>query len=95
MKRHKVSALQGKDNQEQKAKEKRRALREAMNEDFRIKYTKAFPAWTFYFDATVEDGRASLIARILALKAVRTRSLLHNAALSPLVMLESNGVLLK
>lgn len=51
-------------------KEKRRVDRHEMNELFRVKYTKAFPSWTFYFDTT-DAEKESLAGRVLQLNGVR------------------------
>ena len=51
-------------------KDKRKADRDAMKEEFRIKYTKAFPSWTFYFDTT-DAEKENLTNRVLQLDAVR------------------------
>lgn len=36
-------------------KDARRAQREAQKEEFRVKYTKAFPGFNFYFDLDDQD----------------------------------------
>ncbi|KZT40823.1 hypothetical protein SISSUDRAFT_1060026 [Sistotremastrum suecicum HHB10207 ss-3] len=41
-------------------KQKKREIREAQQEEFRNKYTKAFPNWHFYFDTTQEVKDAFL-----------------------------------
>ena len=55
--------------QEAREKERRRAEREAQKEEFRIKYTKAFPSWVFYFDTTDSEGE-ELAGRVMQLNAV-------------------------
>ena len=40
---------------ERKEKERRKTEREAQKEEFRIKYTRAFPSWVFYFDLDLLD----------------------------------------
>ena len=40
---------------ERKEKERKRTEREAQKEEFRIKYTRAFPSWVFYFDLDLLD----------------------------------------
>ncbi|EPQ57429.1 hypothetical protein GLOTRDRAFT_74212 [Gloeophyllum trabeum ATCC 11539] len=40
-------------DEERKEKEQRRLEREKQKRDFQIKYTKAFPQWSFYFDLDV------------------------------------------
>jgi regulatory subunit for Cdc7p protein kinase len=53
---------------ESKLKERKRAEREAQKEEFRIKYTRAFPKFSFYLHWDVSDGdpdaRERLQARI-------------------------------
>lgn len=39
--------------EESKSKEQRHAEREAQKEEFRVKYRRAFPEWTFFFDEDV------------------------------------------
>ena len=46
-----------------KDKERRRAERET---DFRVKYTRAFPGWVFYFDADPSDTDAVALSERLA-----------------------------
>jgi regulatory subunit for Cdc7p protein kinase len=41
---------------ERKAKEQKRAERELQRAEFKAKYTKAFPSWSFYFDLDHLDG---------------------------------------
>jgi hypothetical protein len=40
---------------ERKEKERKKTEREAQKEEFRIKYTRAFPSWVFYFDLDLVD----------------------------------------
>jgi hypothetical protein len=51
-------------------KEKSRAARQAAEEDFRLKYRNAFPAWTFYFDGVPSGAVVSATRKIQALGAV-------------------------
>ena len=67
VKRHRTQSAVTKENIPDK--EKRRAEREALKEEFRIKYTRAFPSWTFYFD-TSDAERDFLAPRILHLNGV-------------------------
>lgn len=60
-------------------KECRRAERENLKEEFRYKYTKAFPSWTFYFDTT-DAERDALVPRVLYLHGVRAISTLPRLA---------------
>lgn len=55
--------------QERKDREKRKAERDAQKEEFRVKYTRAFPSWTFYFD-TPDSEKERLAARVEQLDAV-------------------------
>lgn len=55
--------------QDAREKERKRAEREAQKEEFRIKYTKAFPSWVFYFD-TADRETEELAARVMQLNAV-------------------------
>lgn len=67
VKRHRTQSAATKENIPDK--EKRRAEREALKEEFRIKYTRAFPSWTFYFD--IPDAERDVLApRILYLNGV-------------------------
>lgn len=50
-------------------KEKRKTERDAIKEEFRAKYTKAFPSWTIYFD-TNDEEKANLVGRVLQLNGV-------------------------
>lgn len=54
-------------------KERRRAERENLKEEFRYKYTKAFPSWTFYFNTT-DAERDALTPRV---------TYLHGVSISP------------
>ena len=49
------SAKRVKDAQVSPEKDARRAQREAQKEEFRVKYTKAFPGFNFYFDLDDQD----------------------------------------
>jgi len=40
---------------ERRERERRKTEREAQKEEFRIKYTRAFPTWVFYFDLDLLD----------------------------------------
>jgi hypothetical protein len=51
-------------------KEKSKAARLAAEEDFRVKYRDAFPAWKFYFDGVPSVAVTSATRRIQALGAV-------------------------
>lgn len=66
-KRHRTQSATTKENID---KQQRRAEREARENEFRAKYTKAFPSWTFYFD-TNDTERDSLAPRVLQLDGVR------------------------
>jgi regulatory subunit for Cdc7p protein kinase len=60
---------------DRKDKERRRVERETQKAEFRIKYTRAFPGWVFYFDLDLSDPesaalRNSLAARVVHLKSV-------------------------
>lgn len=68
-----VEATHGEDHRD---RERRRMERELQKADFRVKYTRAFPGWVFYFDLDLLDPesaalRSSLAARVVHLKAVR------------------------
>jgi regulatory subunit for Cdc7p protein kinase len=60
--------------EESKLKERKRAERDAQKEEFRIKYTRAFPKFSFYLHWDVSEGdpdaRERLQARINHLDAV-------------------------
>ncbi|KIJ67678.1 hypothetical protein HYDPIDRAFT_37299 [Hydnomerulius pinastri MD-312] len=61
-------------DEERRDKEQRRQAREAAKNEFRIKYTRAFPSWAFYFDLDQLDPesealRNSLVARVSHLGA--------------------------
>ncbi|KAI0066229.1 hypothetical protein BV25DRAFT_1821148 [Artomyces pyxidatus] len=55
-------------DEDPKAKDRRRAEREAQREEFKIKYSRAFPGFSFYIHWDVADGdeevKENLIARI-------------------------------
>ncbi|KAG1864063.1 Dfp1/Him1, central region-domain-containing protein [Suillus tomentosus] len=60
--------------EDRKDKERRRVERETQKAEFRFKYTRAFPAWVFYFDLDLSDPesaalRDSLVARVVHLKS--------------------------
>lgn len=62
-------------DEERKDKEQRRQAREASKNEFRVKYTRAFPSWVFYFDLDQLDPdtaalRSSLVSRVTQLGAV-------------------------
>lgn len=62
-------------DEERKDKEQRRQAREAAKNEFRVKYTRAFPSWVFYFDLDQLDPdtaalRNSLASRVTQLGAV-------------------------
>ena len=67
VKRHRTQSATTKENVD---KQQRRAEREAREDEFRAKYTKAFPSWVFYFDTT-DTERDALAPRILLLNGVR------------------------
>ncbi|KAH7922365.1 hypothetical protein BV22DRAFT_1106658 [Leucogyrophana mollusca] len=59
---------------DRKDRERRRAAREAQKEEFRTKYTRAFPSWVFYIDLDPYDSesesaslRETLAARVTQL----------------------------
>ncbi|KAI6046191.1 Dfp1/Him1, central region-domain-containing protein [Pisolithus marmoratus] len=61
-------------NKERRDKEQRKLLREATKNEFRVKYTRAFPSFVFYFDLDQLDSqssafRSSLAARVTFLGA--------------------------
>ena len=72
VKRQKSQSHHAKDILElkEKEREKRRVEREAAKEEFRVKYSKAFPSWTFYFD-TSDGERDALASRVVKLNGVR------------------------
>ncbi len=61
--------------EESKLKERKRAEREAQKEEFRVKYTRAFPKFSFYLHWDVSEGdpdaRERLRARVNHMDAVR------------------------
>ena len=67
-----IPALQ---EEESKFKERKRVERESQNEEFRVKYTRAFPKFSFYLHWDVSggdpDARERLHARINHLDSVR------------------------
>ncbi|TFK54367.1 hypothetical protein OE88DRAFT_1655013 [Heliocybe sulcata] len=57
----------GVNDNERKEKEQRRMEREKQKREFQVKYTKAFPSWTFYFDIdTLDPERAAMQERLTA-----------------------------
>ncbi|KAG6369671.1 Dfp1/Him1, central region-domain-containing protein [Boletus reticuloceps] len=59
-------------DEERKDKEQRRQAREVSKNEFRVKYTRAFPSWVFYFDLDQLDPdiaalRNSLVSRVTQL----------------------------
>jgi regulatory subunit for Cdc7p protein kinase len=63
-------------DEDRKGREQRRAEREAQKTEFRVKYTRAFPTWVFYFDLDIivpENAatRRSLETKVSSLGAVR------------------------
>lgn len=67
--------------EEPKIKERKRAEREAQKEEFRVKYSRAFPKFSFYLHWDVSEGgpeaRERLQARINYMDAVRLYFFLH------------------
>ncbi|EGO25725.1 hypothetical protein SERLADRAFT_415182 [Serpula lacrymans var. lacrymans S7.9] len=51
---------------ERRERERKRAEREAIKEEFRIKYTRAFPSWVFYFDLDLLDPESAALRDALA-----------------------------
>ena len=78
-----IPALQ---EDELKLKERKRAEREAQKEEFRIKYTRAFPKFSFYLHWDISEGdpdaRERLQARINYLDAVCLISFPHTSTLT-------------
>lgn len=69
------TTLAGQNDEERRDKDQRRLAREAAKNEFRTKYTRAFPSFIFYFDLDQLDPqsatlRASLVARVVQLGAV-------------------------
>jgi len=60
--------------EDSKLKERKRAEREAQKEEFRVKYTRAFPKFSFYLHWDVSEGdpdaRERLQARVHYMEAV-------------------------
>ncbi|KAI6121618.1 Dfp1/Him1, central region-domain-containing protein [Pisolithus sp. B1] len=61
-------------SKERRDKEQKKLLREATKNEFRIKYTRAFPSFVFYFDLDQLDSqspafRSSLMTRVISLGA--------------------------
>lgn len=62
--------------EERKERERRKMEREAQKEEFRVKYTRAFPTWVFYFDLDLLDpdsasAREYLEGKVTQLGGVR------------------------
>lgn len=62
-------------DEERKERERRKLERDAQKEEFRVKYTRAFPSWVFYFDLDTLDpdsasAREYLEARVCQLGGV-------------------------
>ncbi|KII92343.1 hypothetical protein PLICRDRAFT_88953 [Plicaturopsis crispa FD-325 SS-3] len=55
-------------DEDRREKERRRAEREMQKEEFRVKYTKAFPSWTFYFDLDIVDPESAALRENLEAK---------------------------
>lgn len=72
-KRHRTQSANGKENGGGD-KKLSKSEREARENEFKIKYTKAFPSWTFYFDTT-DAERGDLATRVVQLNAVSPREL--------------------
>ncbi|KZT19906.1 hypothetical protein NEOLEDRAFT_1101614 [Neolentinus lepideus HHB14362 ss-1] len=58
----------GANDDERKEKEQKRTEREKQKRDFQIKYTKAFPSWSFYFDLDTLDPEEAAIQERLSAK---------------------------
>lgn len=76
-------------DEERKDKDHKRQAREAAKSEFRVKYTRAFPSWVFYFDLDQLDPdtaalRSSLASRVTQLGAV----CLYNLSLPLLMMID-------
>lgn len=66
------------EREHREAKEERERKRADKEEEFRIKYTRAFPSWTFYFDfddpsAELSALKDKVVKRLLQLNAVGWR----------------------
>jgi regulatory subunit for Cdc7p protein kinase len=62
--------------EDRKEKDRRKAERDAQKAEFRLKYTRAFPTWVFYFDLDALDpestsNRDTLEAQVVQLGGVR------------------------
>jgi regulatory subunit for Cdc7p protein kinase len=84
--------------QKEKDAKRERQEREQQKQEFKDKYTKAFPSWTFYFDTeniSMKTSQINLLrSRVQELGGVRNNSLLRE--LPGLTLpLASRGVLLK
>ncbi|KAG1735089.1 Dfp1/Him1, central region-domain-containing protein [Suillus paluster] len=74
VKRVRAAPAEATHGEDRKDKERRRVEREAQKAEFRLKYTRAFPGWVFYFDLDLLDPesaalRDSLAARVMHLKS--------------------------
>ncbi len=80
------SPLPAPQEDEPRPKERKRAEREAQKEEFRVKYTRAFPKFSFYLHLDVSEGdpdaRERLQARIHHMDAVRRILLLCHIILT-------------
>lgn len=56
---------------DRKEKERKRVERDAQKEEFRIKYTKAFPGWVFYFDLDLLDPDSASVREYLESKVIQ------------------------
>ena len=56
---------------DRKEKERKRVERDAQKEEFRIKYTKAFPGWVFYFDLDLLDPDSAPVREYLESKVTQ------------------------
>ena len=73
VKRHRTQSANGKENVTGD-KKLSKSEREARESEFRLKYTKAFPSWTFYFD-TSDAERNDLASRVIQLNGVSSSNL--------------------
>ncbi|KAH7888787.1 Dfp1/Him1, central region-domain-containing protein [Phlebopus sp. FC_14] len=53
-------------DEERREREQRRQAREAAKVEFRVKYTRAFPSWVFYFDLDQLDPESAALRNSLA-----------------------------
>ena len=56
---------------DRKEKERKRAERDAQKQEFRIKYTKAFPGWVFYFNLDLLDPDSASVREYLESKVTQ------------------------